>query len=119
MPAPFLIGGIIARAALKKIATSQRAIRTVGGITGGGSKSVTPVYKNMTDNIQSNSVKVTKTQAQINAEGLAKIRQTLNIPAKGTPAAAKTSAQIKKDAAVSSQKAGKASTTISKKTYNN
>ena len=119
MPAPFLIGGIIARAALKKIATSQRAIRTVGGITGGGSKSVTPVYKNMTNNIQSNSVKVTKTQAQINAEGLAKIRQTLNIPAKGTPAYSRYLAKQVKDNTVTSEKAGKASTTISKKTYNN
>ena len=111
-----IAAGIAARAVAKKIAT-----RAVGGITGKGAKAVNPVYKNVratTDAIQKNSVKLVKTQAQINAEGLAKIRQTLNIPAKGTPAYSRYLAKQVKDNTASSEKAGKASTTISKKTYN-
>ena len=114
MPGPL---GPIALAALRTI-SNAKIVRTIGGITGQGSKSVNPVYKNMTDKIQANSVKVTKTQAQINAEGLKKIREALNLPKKGTPEANKISSQIKKDSVSSSKKAGKASTTISKKTYN-
>ena len=114
MPLPL---GPAALAALRVI-SAAKAARKTGGIVGAGSKSVNPVYKNMTDTIQGNSVKVTKTQAQINAEGLAKIKKALNLPEKGTPAASKISSQIKKDSASSSEKAGKASTTISKKTYN-
>ena len=66
MPGPL---GPIALAALRTI-SNAKIVRTIGGITGQGSKSVNPVYKNMTDKILANSVKVTKTQAQINAEGL-------------------------------------------------
>jgi hypothetical protein len=82
MPIPLTAAGL---AALRVISGVKLA-RTTGGIVGPGSKAVNPVYKNMTDKIQSNSVKVTKTQAQINKEGLEKVRQALNIPAKGTPA---------------------------------
>jgi len=41
--------------------------RAVGGITGKGSKNVNPVYKEMgrTNQIQSNSVKVKRTQKQM------------------------------------------------------
>jgi hypothetical protein len=113
MPLPL---GPAALAALRVI-SAAKAARTTGGIVGAGSKSVNPVYKNMTETIQSNSVKVTKTQAQINAEGLKKVREALNLPEKGTSAAVKISSQIKKDSASSSEKAGKASTKISKKTY--
>ena len=115
MPGPL---GPIALAALRTI-SNAKIVRTIGGITGQGSKSVNPVYKNMTDKIQANSVKVTKTQAQINAEGLKKIKEALNLPKKGTPEANKISSQIKKDSVSSSEKAGKASTKISKKTYKN
>jgi len=114
MPLPL---GPAALAALRVI-SAAKAARKTGGIVGAGSKSVNPVYKNMTDTIQGNSVKVTKTQAQINAEGLKKVREALNLPEKGTPAAVKISSQIKKDNASSSVKAGKAFTKISKKTYN-
>ena len=61
--------------------------RSVGGITGEGSKNVNPVYRNTTDAIQKNSVKVVKparTQEQINAEGIANARKALNKPAKPT-----------------------------------
>ena len=102
MPVPYILG--LAGLALRA--------RMVGGIKG-----VKTVSKDFAEGMAPPIVP--KTQAQTNAEGLKKIRDALNLPKKGTPAAAKTSAQIKKDAAVSSQKAGKASTTISKKTYNN
>ena len=52
------------------------------------------------------------------AESQAKIRQTLNIPEKGTPAYSRYLAKQAKDNTVSSEKAGKAFTKISKKTYN-
>ena len=109
--------GPAALAALRVI-SAAKAARTTGGIVGAGSRAVDPAFKNMTSTIQNNSVKVIKTQAQINAEGLAKIKKALNLPEKGTPAASKISSQIKKDTASSSEKAGKASTKISKKTYN-
>ena len=80
MPGPL---GPIALAALRTI-SNAKIVRTIGGITGQGSKSVNPVYKNMTDKIQANSVKVTKTQAQINAEGVANARTVLGLPAKPT-----------------------------------
>ena len=53
------------------------------------------------------------------AESQAKIRQILNIPAKGTPAYSRYLAKQVKDNTASSEKAGKASTKISKKTYKN
>ncbi len=74
-----IAAGIAARAAAKKIAT-----RAVGGITGKGAKAVNPVYKNTTDAIQRNSVKVVKSQAQINAEGAAKARAAMGLPPKPT-----------------------------------
>lgn len=77
------IVGAAALAALRTISAAKLA-RTTGGIVGAGSKSVNPVYKNMTDKIQSNSVKVTKTQAQINAEGIAKGRAALGLSPKPT-----------------------------------
>jgi hypothetical protein len=79
MPIPMIAAGIAARAAAKKIAT-----RAVGGITGKGSKAVNPVYRNTTDAIQRNSVKVVKSQAQINAEGAAKARVATGLPPKPT-----------------------------------
>jgi hypothetical protein len=79
MPIPMIAAGIAARAAAKKIAT-----RAVGGITGKGAKAVNPVYKNTTDAIQRNSVKVVKSQAQINAEGAAKARVAMGLPPKPT-----------------------------------
>ena len=80
MPLPL---GPAALAALR-IISAAKAARTTGGIVGAGSKAVNPVYKNMTDKIQSNSVKIAKTQAQINAEGAAKARIALGLPAKPT-----------------------------------
>ena len=79
MALPMIAAGIAARAAAKKIAT-----RAVGGITGKGAKAVNPVYKNTTDAIQRNSVKVVKSQAQINAEGAAKARAAMGLPPKPT-----------------------------------
>ena len=77
-----IAAGIAARAIAKKIAT-----RAVGGITGKGAKAVNPVYKNVratTDAIQKNSVKLVKTQAQINAEGIAKGRAAMGLAPKPT-----------------------------------
>ena len=77
-----IAAGIAARAAAKKIAT-----RAVGGITGKGAKTVNPVYQNVkttTDAIQRNSVKVVRSQAQINAEGAAKARAAMGLPPKPT-----------------------------------
>jgi hypothetical protein len=82
MPIPMIAAGIAARAAAKRIAT-----RAVGGITGRGSTAVNPVYRNTTDAIQRNSVKVVpakKTQVQINAEGVAKARAAMGLPPKPT-----------------------------------
>ncbi len=75
-----IAAGIAARAVAKRIAT-----RAVGGITGKGASTVNPVYQNMratTDTIQRNSVKVIKSQAQINAEGAAKARTAMGLPPK-------------------------------------
>ena len=77
-----IAAGIAARAVAKKIAT-----RAVGGITGKGAKAVNPVYKNVratTDAIQKNSVKIKKSQAQINAEGAANARVQMGLPPKAT-----------------------------------
>jgi hypothetical protein len=82
MPIPMIAAGIAARVAAKKIAT-----RAVGGITGRGAKTVNPVYQNVratTDAIQKNSVKIKKTQAQINAEGAANARVQMGLPPKPT-----------------------------------
>jgi hypothetical protein len=100
MPAPL---GPIA------LATLANAIRVAGGI-----KKAKTVGKDFAEGMAPPIVP--KTQAQINAEGLAKIKQTLKIPEKGTAAYSRYLAKRTKDSAVSSEKAGKASTTISKKT---
>ena len=55
MALPLIAAGIAARAVAKKLAT-----RAAGGITGKGAKQVNPVYRNQTDQIQKNSVKVQK-----------------------------------------------------------
>jgi hypothetical protein len=99
MPAPL---GPIALAAL------ANAIRVAGGI-----KKTKTVNK---DFAEGKAPPIPPKTPSI-AESQAKIRQTLNIPAKGTPAYSRYSAKQAKDNTVSSQKAGKASTTISKKTY--
>jgi hypothetical protein len=111
MPGPLgPIAGIVA--AVRAARLAQAATRSTGGIT--GAKTVGKVFaEGKAPPI------VPKTQAQINAEGLAKIKEALKIPEKGTPAANKISSQIKKDNASSSEKAGKAFTKISKKTYKN
>jgi hypothetical protein len=101
MPVPYILG--LAGLALRT--------RMVGGIKG-----VKTVSKDFAEGMASPIVP--KTQAQINAEGLAKIRQTLNIPEKGTPAYSRYLAKLAKDNTVGSEKAGKAFTKISKKTYN-
>jgi hypothetical protein len=75
--------GPAALAALRVI-SAAKAARTTGGIVGAGSKAVDPAFKNMTNTIQNNSVKVAKTQAQINAEGAAKARAALGLPPKPT-----------------------------------
>ena len=95
----------------KALAALANAIRTAGGI-----KKAKTVGKDFAEGMAPPIVP--KTQAQINAEGLAKIRQTLNIPEKGTPAYSRYLAKLAKDNTVGSEKAGKASTVISKKTYN-
>ena len=74
-----IAAGIVARAVAKKLAS-----RAAGGITGKGAKAVNPVYRNTTDAIQRNSVKVVKSQAQINAEGAAKARAAMGLPPKPT-----------------------------------
>ena len=82
MPIPLIAAGIAARAAAGKIAT-----RAIGGIVGAGSKTVNPVYRNTTNTIQQNSVKVVpakKTQAQINSEGAAKARAAMGLSPKPT-----------------------------------
>jgi|APGre2960657404_1045060.scaffolds.fasta_scaffold40053_2 hypothetical protein len=82
MPIPIIAAGVAARVVAKKIAT-----RAVGGITGRGAKTVNPVYQNVratTDAIQKNSVKIKKTQAQINSEGAAKARAAMGLPPKPT-----------------------------------
>ena len=91
----------------KALAALANAIRTAGGIT--GAKTVgkdfaegkAPPILNKTPSI---------------AESQAKIKQILNIPEKGTPAYSRYLAKLARDNATSSEKAGKASTTLSKKT---
>jgi hypothetical protein len=80
MPLPL---GPAALAALR-IISAAKAARTTGGIVGAGSKAVDPAFKNMTNTIQSNSVKIAKSQAQINAEGAAKARAAMGLPPKPT-----------------------------------
>ena len=60
MALPLIAAGIAARAVAKKLAT-----RAAGGIMGTGAKSVNPVYRNQTNQIQKNSVKVKRTQKQM------------------------------------------------------
>ncbi len=59
MALPLIAAGIAARAVGKKLAS-----RAAGGITGKGAKSVNPVYRNQTNQIQKNSVKVKQTEKQ-------------------------------------------------------
>ena len=80
MPLPIIAAGIADRAVAKKL-----TIRAVAGITGRGARTVNPVYRNQTDAIQRNSVKVVKSQVQINAEGAAKARAAMGLPPKPTP----------------------------------
>ena len=101
MPGPL---GPIALAAL------ANAIRVAGGIK--KAKTVNKVFA------EGSAPPITPKTPSI-AESQAKIRQTLNIPEKGTPAYSRYLAKQTKNNTVSSEKAGKASTTISKKTYNN
>ena len=75
MALPLIAAGIAARALGKKLAS-----RAAGGITGKGAKSVNPVYKNQTDQIQKNSVKVNKNSMDIVSKGLGNktIRQEIS-----------------------------------------
>ena len=59
MALPLIAAGLVARAAAKKLAS-----RAAGGIMGAGAKSVNPVYRNQTNQIQKNSVKVKQTEKQ-------------------------------------------------------
>ena len=59
MAIPLIAAGIVAKAVAKKLAT-----RAAGGITGAGAKQVNPVYRNQTNQIQKNSVKVKQTEKQ-------------------------------------------------------
>ena len=97
-------------AAVRAARLAQAAARTTGGIKGAGT--VGKVFaEGKAPPI------IPKTQAQINAEGLAKVKEALNIPKKGTPEYDKFQTKLKKDSVISSEKAGKLSTSISKKTY--
>jgi hypothetical protein len=98
MPAPL---GPIALAAL------ANAIRVAGGIK--KAKTVNKVFA------EGSAPPITPKTPSI-AESQAKIRQILNIPEKGTPAYSRYLAKLARDNATSSEKAGKASTTLSKKT---
>ena len=60
MAIPLIAAGAAARAIASKLAT-----RAIGGITGVGAKNVNPVYRNQTNQIQGNSVKVKRTQKQM------------------------------------------------------
>ena len=102
------IAAIVAIAKAAKLA--QAAARTTGGIT----KS-----KTVNKDFAEGSAPPIPPKTPSIAESQAKIRQILNIPAKGTPAYSRYLAKQVKDNTASSEKAGKASTTISKKTYNN
>ena len=53
MALPLIAAGIAARAVAKKLVT-----RATGGITGAGANQVNPIYRNQTNQIQKNSVKV-------------------------------------------------------------
>jgi hypothetical protein len=59
MAIPLIAAGIAARVVAKKLAS-----RATGGITGAGAKQVNPVYRNQTNQIQKNSVKVKQTEKQ-------------------------------------------------------
>jgi len=92
----------------KTLAAIADAIRTAGGIT--KAKTVSK------DFAEGKAPPIVPKTPSI-AESQAKIRQILNIPKKGTPEYDKFQAKVKKDNAISSEKAGKLSTSISKKTY--
>ena len=102
MPVPYILG--LAGLALRA--------RMVGGIKG-----VKTVSKDFAEGMAPPIAP--KTQAQINAEGLKKIRDVLNLPKKGTPAYSRYLAKQAKNNTVTSEKAGKAFTKTSKKTYKN
>ena len=82
MPAPIV--AIVAAARLAR--AIQSATRTAGGIK--SAKTVQKVYRE-------GSAAPARSQAQINAEGIAKAREALNMPPKGT-AAAKNAAESRK-----------------------
>jgi len=94
MPVPGII--IIAGAAARAVAT-KAAGRAAGGIVGKGGKNVNPLYKNMTDKIQSNSVKVKPagykgvSQTQ---EALSKVKPLTPTPKGPNVKIVKTQAQI-------------------------
>ena len=97
-------------AAVRAARLAQAATRSTGGIT--GAKTVGK------DFAEGKAPPIPNKPPSI-AESQAKIRQTLNIPEKGTPAYSRYLAKQAKDNATSSEKAGKALTKISKKTYKN
>ena len=85
MPAPIV--AIVAAVRLARAA--QIATRTAGGIK--SAKTVQKVYKE-------GSAAPARTQAQINAEGIAKAKEALKMPPKGTTAA-KNAEEARKRAA--------------------
>lgn len=97
-------------AAVRAARLAQAAARTTGGIKGAGT-----VGKVFAEGKAPPIVPKTPSIAESQAE----IRQILNIPKKGTPEYDKFQAKIKKDSVISSEKAGKAFTKTSKKTYKN
>jgi len=94
----------------KTLAAIADAIRTAGGIT----KAKT-VGKDFAEGKAPPIIPKTPSIAESQAE----IRQILNIPKKGTPEYDKFQTKLKKDSVISSEKAGKAFTKTSKKTYKN
>lgn len=95
-------------AAVRAARLAQTAARTSGGIKG-----AVTVGKDFAEGGAPPIVPKTPSIAESQAE----IRRILNIPEKGTPAYSKSVANKTKQEKINSEKAGKASTTISKKTY--
>ena len=84
MPAPVAIAALVA--SVRAARAIQSATRTTGGIK--SAKTVQKVYKE-------GSAAPVKSQAQINAEGIAKAKEALKMPREGT-AAAKNAAESRK-----------------------
>jgi hypothetical protein len=84
MPAPLAIAALAAAARAARVI--QSATRTTGGIK--TAKTVQKVYKE-------GSAAPARTQAQINADGIAKAKEALRMPREGTPAA-KNAAESRK-----------------------